>query len=291
MPSPVPVSVGIPTFSRGERVFEPIARVLACDPPPAEIIVHVDASDGCLERKLADTHPQVRIISSPCQVGPGGGRNRCIRAASHEIFASFDDDSWPVDSDYFARLVRHAQGAPENACFAAVVTQKNDPRLPSSDSTSVATDFTGCGYGLRVSVYRKLFGFVDRPFAYGLEERDVALQLHDAGYRVLRCHDLRVFHDSDLGHHGGAEIVAATIQNAALLAWLRYPVSLWAYGVLQFANVIWFMLRRGRLAGILGGLLGTPGALWAFRKHRQLLSERGIRSYLKARRSIVKEVA
>lgn len=287
MSSPVPVTVGIPTYSRGERVLEPISRLMACVPPPAEIIVHVDASDGNLEAKLATTHPQVRVISNASRVGPGGGRHRCLHAASHEIFASFDDDSWPVDSDYFARLVKHIQHSPDTACFAAVIAQKDEVMPPLVEATTAATDFTGCGYALRTSVYRRLPGFVDRPTAYGLEERDLALQLHASGQRVLRCLDLRVFHDTTFAHHDRQDIVTATIQNAALLTWLRYPVSLWPYGALQFANVLWFMLRKGRFAGIIAGLLGTPVCLWRYRLMRHPLKASGIRSYLQERKAVL----
>ncbi len=285
MTEPAPITVGIPTYARGEKVFQPLRCLQACVPPPAEIIVHVDADDGGLAAKLACEFPSVRVLSSPRRVGPGGGRHRCIQAASHEIFASFDDDSWPADSDYFARLMKHVESMPDVACFAAVIAQKNEVMPSARNLTTRAADFTGCGYALRSPVYRSLPGFVDRPTAYGLEERDLALQLHAAGGRIACCHDLRVFHDTDFSHHGGAEIVAATLENAALLAWLRYPISLWSYGMLQFANVIWFMLRKGRIRGIAAGVLGTPASLWRYRRQRHPLDSRGIRSYLKARKA------
>jgi GT2 family glycosyltransferase len=287
MSVPLPVTVGIPTYARGERVLQPIERLMACVPPPAEIIVHVDCSDGDLEKKLAASHPQVRTISTSGRVGPGGGRHRCLHASSHEIFASFDDDSWPVEADYFARLMTHVQKSPETACFAAVITQKNEVMPPLVESCTATTDFTGCGYAVRASVYRSLPGFVDRPVAYGLEERDLALQLHAAGHAVTRCHDLRVHHDTEFSHHDAPEIVAATIQNAALLAWLRYPVSLWFHGLLQLANVVRFMLMKRRLKGVIDGLLGIPASCWKYRHSRKALRAGGIRSYFKSRKNLL----
>jgi GT2 family glycosyltransferase len=284
MAATVPITVGIPTYSREECVFQPIERILACDPVPAEIIVHIDASDGVLEQKLARSFPSVKVITSPDRVGPGGGRHRCLQAASHEVFASFDDDSWPVDADYFSRLMKHVQNSPEAACFATVVAQRNDAMPPVVESAAIVVDYTGCGYALRTSVYRRLTGFVDRPTAYGLEEKDLAMQLHSAGHKIMMCHDLRVFHGTDLAHHSRPEITSATIQNAALLTWLRYPLPLWPYGALQYANVIWFMLRKGRLAGITSGLLGTPASLWKYRHLRQPLPTLSIISYLRSRK-------
>ena len=291
MSATVPITVGIPTYSRGERVFQPIERILACDPAPAEIIVHVDASDGVLEQKLAQAFPSVKVISSPHRAGPGGGRHRCLLAGRHEVFASFDDDSWPVDADYFARLIKHVQDSPEAACFATVIAQKNETIPPLRETSEVVTDYTGCGYAVRASVYRTLSGFVDRPTAYGLEERDLSLQLHSIGQKTKMCHDLRVFHDTELTHHNRPEITAATIQNAALLAWLRYPISLWMYGALQVANVIWFMARQKRFAGIASGLWGIPASLWGFRHLRRPMPRLGILSYLRSRQPRLPESA
>jgi GT2 family glycosyltransferase len=291
MAATVPITVGIPTYSREECVFQPIERILACDPAPAEIIVHIDASDGVLEQKLTQSFPFVKVITSPIRIGPGGGRHRCLQAASHEVFASFDDDSWPVDADYFARLMKHVQNSPETACFATVVAQRNDAMPPAVESSDIVADYSGCGYALRTSVYRTLPGFVDRPIAYGLEEKDLAMQLHSAGHKIMMCHDLRVCHDTDLAHHRRPEITSATIQNAALLTWLRYPLSLWPYGALQYANVIWFMLSKGRLAGISSGLLGTPASLWKYRHLRQPLPTLSIISYLLARKPYQPESA
>ena len=40
-------------------------------------------------------------FTSESTQGPGGGRNRLIGAATSPLIASFDDDSWPLDRDYF----------------------------------------------------------------------------------------------------------------------------------------------------------------------------------------------
>lgn len=291
MSATVPITVGIPTYSRGERVFQAIERILACDPVPAEIILHVDASDAVLEQRLAQVFPSVKVISSPHRVGPGGGRHRCLLAGRHEVFASFDDDSWPVDDDYFARLIKHVQDSPEAACFATVISQRNERMPPLRETSEIVTDYTGCGYALRASVYRTLSGYVDRPDAYGLEERDLSLQLHTSGHQIRFCNDLRVFHDTELTHHSRPEITTATIQNAALLTWLRYPITLWIYGALQVANVIWFMAGQRRFAGIASGLWGIPASLWGFRHLRRPMPRLGILSYLRSRQPRLPESA
>src|SRR5579864_1224938 len=128
-----PVSVGIPTFARGRCVFETLERLVACDPPPAEIIVHVDRSNGELERELTARFPTVRTLSSPHRVGPGGGRHRCIQAASQPLFASFDDDSWPVDLDFFAEVAALFAEHPQIAVLTASIYQRNEVQPERSD--------------------------------------------------------------------------------------------------------------------------------------------------------------
>lgn len=282
----VGITVGIPTFARGEKVLEVLSHIAECDPAPAEIIVHVDGSDGSLERLLAERFPEVRTISSASRVGPGGGRHRCLIAATQPIFCSFDDDSWPIDSDFFAQVEGHFANEPQAACLAAAIFHRGEKESDRIEKVERTTDYVGCGYAIRTQFYRGLPGHVDRQVPYGIEERDLCLQIAGTGRELLMCHDLRVFHDTRLEHHQGAEITAGTIQNAALLPWLRYPVSLFPYACLQFANVLYFLLSQRRVAGIGTGLVLIPHVLWRFRALRSPVAAPVIRSYLRRRRKL-----
>ncbi len=42
------------------------------------------------------------MVHQPTRQGPGGGRNLLIGEAKSPLIASFDDDSWPVDADFFS---------------------------------------------------------------------------------------------------------------------------------------------------------------------------------------------
>lgn len=278
-----PITVGIPTYQRGQRVLQVLERLRACDPAPAEILVFLDAGDAELEGRIRAAHPQVGVMSSSERVGPGGGRHRMLMAAGEPYFVTLDDDSWPVDADFFAVVRARFDSSPEVAVLAAVVHHQNEDAPARTDTTCVVADYTGCGHAMRVSAYRETAGYLDRPNAYGLEERDVALQLHCSGWRVQRCGDLRVYHDTALRHHRHADVVAATVENAALLAWLRYPALLWPYGLLQFANVIRFMIVSGRFSGLFSGVVGAPVQIWRHRRLRHPLSLKGVLSYLRLR--------
>lgn len=281
-----PVTAGIPTWARGERVFTTLDRILICDPRPAEIIVHVDASDGLLERSLVERFPAVKVLSSCCRVGPGGGRHRCIVAATQPYFASFDDDSWPLDSDYFAEVVHAFERNPTVGLLSAINIHPWETIVPKDDNLETVVEFAGCGFALRRAAYAGISGYIDRPWAYNAEEVDLALQLHAAEWLMVRAHGLRVYHDTRLAHHELPQITAAVIQNVALICWLRYPLCLWPHGMLQVANITIDRLRRGRWRGVASGLLGIPWTAWQFRDCRRRLPAKAIRDLWAKRCSV-----
>src|SRR5678815_5069799 len=118
-----------------------------------------------------------------------------------------------------------------------------------------------------------------------MEEVDLALRLHARGGRILTTPWLRVFHNTDLRHHADPCVTASSIANLALLAYLRYPVSLWTIGVGQCANRLLWLLRHGRRRGILKGVTMIPSHLRAHHRYRLPLSSRAVRSYLALRRA------
>src|SRR5262245_26985134 len=98
----VPITVIIPTYNRGMAVFSILEKVQVCDPRPAAILVHIDLNDGKLESELNRRFPDVVVLTSSMRRGPGGGRHRCLLACKTPFAVSLDDDSYPVDSDFFS---------------------------------------------------------------------------------------------------------------------------------------------------------------------------------------------
>ena len=204
--------------------------------------------------------------------GPGGGRNRLIAEARNDLIASFDDDSYPLDLDYFARVRTLVEAVPDAAIFAASIFHRGE--LPTSDNQEVSptASFVACGAVLRRHDFIESGGFVPLVVAYGMEEEDLAIRLLDRGRKLFATPWLRIFHDTDLSHHQSARVTSGTIANIALLASLRYPPSYWPYGALQVANRVMWCLRVGRYAGVLSGLAAIPGHLTRHRKLRAPVS-------------------
>src|ERR1700722_10885861 len=280
------VAVIIPTYNRGTRVLETLRRINSCDPRPDEIWIHVDAADGKLEAKLALEFPSVHVLRSEKRLGPGGGRHRCLLACSADYAAIFDDDSYPVDADFFSVVPAIFEKNPGVAVLEAQIWQRGESEIARSSQYRKVLLFTGCGHAIRVAAYRSIPGYLSEPIAYNIEERDLALQLFCANWEIFKSGNLRVFHDTSLLHHQQKEVVAGTISNVALFAFINYPVALWLYGLLQLTNILLFCIRYGRVRGILRGLADVPGRCYRHRHDRRPIAVRTILRFLRARRLI-----
>lgn len=275
------VSVAIPTYKRVDKLIEALQQIRACDPSPDDIIVHVDGDDDDTETAIVNSGIEnVSVIRSKTQQGPGGGRNRAIALAKHEIVASFDDDSYPIDKDYFARLLALFEQFPKAAVIGAAIYHIGEPIQPDEFSARWEHSFIGCGCAYRKSVFQSSDGYVALPVAYGMEEVDLSLRLHDEGWSVLVSPWLRVFHNTQLEHHGSIKVTAASISNQALLTYLRYPLFLWWIGVAQCLSRIVWLVRHRRYSGIVEGVVSIPSVVYMQRTDRRTVSASSLKSFL-----------
>ncbi len=280
----VPITAMVTAYRRADEAIHTVRTIGGCAPAPAEILVHVDGGEGAVANAIQCACPGVRVLVSDANVGPGGGRNALIAAARNSIVASFDDDSYPIDRDYFARVLDVFATYPEAWVASARIFNRCERIDPDTPSGEWVADFGGGGCAYRRSRYLETGGYVPLPTAYGMEEVDFGLRLHALGGRVLRAGRLRVFHNSDLSHHADPRITSASIVNLALLTYLRYPLSMWAVGVAQCANRIQWLLRHGRRRGVLAGLVAIPATLARYRGQRRPLPSKFVRSFLALRR-------
>jgi GT2 family glycosyltransferase len=275
----VPVTAIVPAHRRLEATSITLKRIEACFPQPDEILVHVDGGQTDCAAALRAEFPHLTILVSDHPLGPGGSRNRLVAAARNEVIASFDDDSYPVDVDFFARVHAVSQIFRDAAVIAASIYHRGEE--PPADSKEIApTDtYIACGAIIRRSEFLTAGGLVPVMVPYAMEEDDLALRLLDGGRKLFLCKWLRVFHDTDLTHHQSPHVTAGIIANIALRAWLRYPVRYWPYGILQVVNRVFWSLRAGRRAGIVRGLLGIPRYLIAYSHHRKTVSADALRRW------------
>lgn len=256
--------------------------------------MHVDFGDNETIPALRREFPNVGWITSDSRQGPGGGRNRLITAASHECITSLDDDSWPVDIQFFGQAVESLLAHQTIAVLACpIIESDGDPlieippaivtkiSLESATPVDTGKSFVGCGAVIRKSAFQMTSGYLPLRYAYGMEEADIALQLLDAGWKIgMTQGHLQVVHACErANHHSDPRINAAHIRNTALLSFLRYPRSLWWRGALQTINRTLFSIRTGRFRGILSGWAAIPTICWTHRHHRRPVRTQTLRHF------------
>jgi GT2 family glycosyltransferase len=283
--STAPVAVIIPTYNRELAVLSVLEKIQGCDPKPAEIWVHMDLADGVTESELKGRFPDVGVLTSPIRLGPGGGRHRCLLNCSTPYAVSFDDDSYPIDPDFFAAVDGLFSNLPHAAVLAARIWHRHEPQKARTRSLVQCPSYVGCGHAVRLAAYRQVRGYIPRPVAYGMEERDLSLQLFAAGWQIYEAGDLRVFHDTDLKHHQSPEITSGVIANVGLYAFLHYPISAGGLGVAQVANKVIYCIRKGRIRGIISGIFSIPGECYHNRRYRKTIDRLTLNRFQHLRRT------
>jgi GT2 family glycosyltransferase len=281
------ISAIVTAYDRIEQTLATLRVIQNCAPAPDEILVHVDANQIACENAIREAFPDVHVLRSQEQVGPGGGRNKLVAAAQYEFVASFDDDSYPIDSDYFARALRMFEKFPEASLICAALYHAGESIGLDTQSGQWTADFSGGACIYRRKAFLDVGGYVPLPVAYGMEEVDLAIRLHSRGGKILTTPWLRVFHNTDLKHHAEPRVTAGSIANLALLTYLRYPISLWGIGMGQCANRLLWLLRHGRRRGIVKGVTMIPAHVWQNHRYRAPVSKKVVRSYLALRRAPV----
>lgn len=279
-----PVSAIVTGYRRVDALLKTLRILTECKPAPAEILVHIDGGARDTAAAVQREFPDIHLLISDTNVGPGGGRNRLVAAAKSAVVCSFDDDSYPIDHDYFDRIQQVFSDYPDAWVVDARLFHLHQPIQPATATAAWAADFSGCSCAYRRTRYLQTGGYVPLPIAYGMEEVDFGLRVHALGGRVLRSGLLRILHHTDLSHHSDPAITSASIVNIALLAYLRYPLSMWIIGLAQCANRIQWLLRHGRRRGVWTGLAAIPAAIATHRRQRRPLSSRAVRSFLALRR-------
>jgi len=264
----VSVTAVLPTYNRPEALCEAIVALRRCAPAPDEILILIDHDDTSTFSVLREHHPDVRVLLPEKRMGPGGARNLLIAEASHDVVASFDDDSYPMDSDFFLSAFKILEARPDVGVIAATIIHDDEPVPARGDCVRPSAHFIGCGCVYRRAAFLSTKGFVELQPAYGMEEADLALQLADNRWELVEAQSLRVRHATTREHQASAEITRAHISNTALLAYLRYPASYWGLGALQVLSRVLWSLKARRFAGIASGLFLIPAHLWRHRSSR-----------------------
>jgi GT2 family glycosyltransferase len=207
-----PVSVVIPTRSRGDRVLPTVLALLACDYPDFEVRIVDQSDDGRTAAALAPFlgDSRVRYARSDTR-GIASALNAGIERATGEILAITGDDC-EIPSDWITALVAAIESDPRvGIVFGNVTPGPHDDTLgfvPGyvRETPDVARCLkekhrvggTSACMGLRKSAWVALGGF-DPSLGVGArfhsaEDTDLALRALAAGWIVSESPAARVVH-------------------------------------------------------------------------------------------------
>lgn len=274
----------VTAYNQPEKTIATLNQLKHCNPSPTEILVHIDGGKTELNLLLQKEFSNVKIILSQENIGPGGGRNKLIEMAQYDLIASFDDDSYPLDIDYFDRLIKLFTAFPDASIITATLYHQNELIKDATEQSYWVADFAGGACAYRKNTLLNTTGYIPLPIAYGMEEVDLSLRLHAQGYKILQTNFIRVFHNTDRKRHGNHRVTSASIANIALLTFLRYPILCWFIGLLQIMSRITWLIKNQRCQGIATGITMIPKHLYTYRQFRQTVPTSALISYLSLRR-------
>ncbi|MGC4095643.1 MAG: glycosyltransferase family A protein [Nitrospira sp.] len=270
--SNLPFSVIIPTRGVRNSLQHVIDILLSCDPGPDEILVGFD--DCELLPLRGDSRLNVFRIHP--QQGPGGCRQWLLKQARNKWVASFDDDSWPETIDFFSRAAAILKNNSEIAVLSAA---SHEAEFKGARYQQIST-YSGCGSIFSKAWMSRIVGFLPLRYAYGMEEVDVSLQLHEHGGLIVRDSQLRVIHDRSTSTSWDENIGAHALANNILFTWLRFPISCLGVGLLRTLSYIKWQTQYGSFSNIRRGLSFAWLKIISFRHARRPVKESTLLSWL-----------
>jgi GT2 family glycosyltransferase len=267
------ISVCIATRNRRDDLARTLHELMRLDPGPSEMIVLADGcTDGTAEF-VAQKFPAVRLFAHTEAHGSIPSRNKMATACRSEIMLSLDDDSYPVEADFIARVVVFFA---ENPALAILSFPQRTDEFPE---TLTKTDFgpsrfvgtySNSGAAIRRAVFSALGGYPDY-FGHAYEEPDFALRCAAAGWHVREETSLTIRHHYTSAERNELHVHHRHARNELWSVLLRcpapYALAVALFRVLRQAG---YARRRG-----LSWLIGEP--LWwrdCLRGMRRPLAER-----------------
>ncbi len=237
----------------------------------AQVILVDNASTDGSVTAVRERFPQVETVPLDHNAG-AFARTIGVRRASGEFVAFADDDSW-WEPGSLAAAVEIFEEEPDVAVVNArilvgpenrldpVCTLMAESPLPRPDGSPLPSllGFVACAAVVRRSAFLSVGGF-DEVVRFPGEEERVALDLAEAGWRMVYDDTLVVHHHPSPRRHSPDKRVAAVTRSAILTAMMRLSAP-------RVGRRVWSALRSGRAArqGLYAALRDVPGAVRARR--------------------------
>ena len=261
----------IPVHNRFEQSVKTLNNIIRFADVNAEILVFFNEASSKLKLELPRLFPDIRYLHSDKNLGPGGARSQMLSASSYPIVFSFDDDSYPIDDHFFEQVFKAINDCPDIGIFVFNVFHRGELVPVATGQQQPVRDFIGCACAYRKSLLPHNFEYVPLPCAYGMEETDLSIQYFATGGKILWLKGFTVFHDTDLQRHSSANNNLHSIKNLILLCYLRFPVTLWPLGLFKVLSRTFWLMTKGRFAGLVNGYITAPAYCRQYARFRKTL--------------------
>jgi GT2 family glycosyltransferase len=158
--------------------------------------------DGCTDESflLKSQFDWVKWDSSKKSTGASPARNMLYKKAKGQILIGLDDDAHPLYADFIERTVAVFEKYPNVGVLAfeeikGVFNSDAEALLKKQDGLEeyLCSEFVGCGFAIRKSVYEATNGFPVWIDIYG-EESCISIEVLSKGYDILYTNKIAVNH-------------------------------------------------------------------------------------------------
>jgi GT2 family glycosyltransferase len=279
-------AISIATHNRLPELQRTLGVVAGLSPGPDELLLCADGCEDGTAQYVRENFPRAKLIEHADSHGSIRSRIEMMRAAASDIVISLDDDSYPIEPDFIAR-VRGLFATMPHVAVASFPQRTNEyPEtltLPDFGPGQYVGTYSSAAAALRRSVYTALDGFPPE-FGHAYEEPDYALQCLAAGHAVyhftgatIRHHYTPLKRNEMRTHHRHA-------RNEQWSAWRRCPFpEVLAVSLYRALSQLNYARKRG-----LGWVVREPRwwpmawrGLPAMRAARRPISRRVYRNWMK----------
>lgn len=212
------ISIIVVTRNRPQSLNQCLARTRSVLPPEIRIIVFDDAStERDRVMNITNSFLNTLYLRSDTHVGPGEGRNRCIRASMTTFCFSMDDDCY---LDSLPDLSHWMADRAEDRDIAAIGFRvRNLPAgdlAPASNIPGESRAFLGGASLLRREAMLRSGGYLDW-LGFAREETELALRLRRLNYRIWYDPSVIVQHARSHEGRDWYSISACYVRNTLLI--------------------------------------------------------------------------
>lgn len=169
------------------------------DKSQVEVLVFLDGcSDG--SENLKNELTWVKWYVSPKSIGASAARHQIYPLANSEILIGLDDDAHPLDEDFIFKVETLFNKFPNVGILSFEEIKGIYPsdiealkHAEKEKKEFLTSQFIGCGFVIRKSVYNQTNGFPSWIDIYG-EESCLSIEVLAKGYDILYTNKIKVNH-------------------------------------------------------------------------------------------------